>query len=243
MFPFRPILSAFMLSLTLATSVWAGETLMIASGAGYKRLVNEVCAAFTAKTGIQTQQVFGNMGQVVTQAQESGNFDFLLGDERHLRKTGLPFNGKTVIGRGKLMVAVAKGSQIDSLEQITDHQITRVAMPDSQKAIYGRAAMEYLKNKGLWETLQPKLLIVGTVPQVSSYVVSGEVDMGFINLTEAMAIETKVAKLIPVDEQLYAPILIVAERLAQSPHAKPSDAFIEFLQSDEAKALAKKHGL
>nr|WP_321465440.1 molybdate ABC transporter substrate-binding protein [uncultured Desulfobulbus sp.] len=243
MFPFRPLIAGLVLCLTLTSSAWAGESLIIASGAGYKRLVNEACTAFTAKTGIQVQQVFGNMGQIVPQAKESGNFDFLLGDEGHLAKTDLTFSGTYLIGKGKLVVAVAKGSKASSLEQITNPLVTRVAMPDSKKAIYGHAATEYLHNKGLWEKLQPKLLVVGTVPQVSAYVVSGEVDMGFINLTEAMAIEPKVAKLIPVDEHLYSPIEIVAKRLAQSPHDQASAAFIAFLQSDEAKALAKQHGL
>ena len=48
--------------------------------------------------------------------------------------------------------------------------------------------MKYLHNTGLWTPLQKKLLIVGTVPQVSTYLLSGEVDVGFINLTEAMAL-------------------------------------------------------
>lgn len=243
MFPLRSLIAGVLLCLTLAPTVWAGESLVIASGAGYKRLVNEACAAFTTKTGIQVQQVFGNMGQIVPQAKESGDFDFVLGDERHLAQTDLAFSDTTPIGQGKLVVAVARGSKVSTLEQITDPLVTRVAMPDSKKAIYGHAATEYLQKTGLWEKLQPKLLVVGTVPQVSAYVVSGEVDMGFINLTEAMAIESKGAKLIPVDEHLYSPIVIVAKRLAQSPHDKASAAFIAFLQSDEAKALAKNHGL
>ncbi|MDD2465878.1 MAG: molybdate ABC transporter substrate-binding protein [Desulfobulbus sp.] len=239
----RSLSGALALCLALASASWAGDELIIASGAGYKRLVNEACAAYTAKTGLQVQQVFGNMGQIVPQAKESGNFDFVLGDKTHLDRTDLAFSGEYVIGKGKLVVAVAKESKVRSLTEITGPEVTRVAMPDSKKAIYGHAATEYLQNKGLWDKLQPKLLIVGTVPQVSAYVVSGEVDMGFINLTEAMAIEPKVARLIPVDEQLYSPILIVAKRLQQSPHTKASEAFIAFLQSDAAKAIAKKHGL
>ena len=85
--------------------------------------------------------------------------------------------------------------------------------------------------------------MVGTVPQVSAYVISGEVDIGFINQTEAMALEHKIGQLLPVDESLYSPILIVAKRLQQSPHAKAADAFIAFLQTDEARDLIKQHGL
>jgi molybdate transport system substrate-binding protein len=85
--------------------------------------------------------------------------------------------------------------------------------------------------------------VVGTVPQVTAYVVSGEVDIGFINLTEAMAIAPKVGRLLPVDENLYSPILIVAKRMQQSPHAKAADAFIAFLQTEEALTLIQQHGL
>ena len=221
----------------------AEETLNIASGAGYKRLVEQVCTAFTAKTGIQVQQVFGNMGQVVPQVKEGGNFDFILGDKSHLESTDLAFAGEYVLGKGRLVAVVAKGSAITSLDQLNDPSVSRIAIADSKKAIYGHAATEYLTRKGLWEKIQPKLLVVGTVPQVSAYVISGEVDIGFINQTEAMALEHKIGQLLPVDESLYSPILIVAKRLQQSPHAKAADAFIAYLQTDEARDLIKQHGL
>ncbi|MBM9615538.1 molybdate ABC transporter substrate-binding protein [Desulfobulbus rhabdoformis] len=236
-------LTAFFLILAQAAPTWAREGLTIASGAGYKRLVHDLSAAFTAQTGYPVQQVFGNMGQIIPQAQESGAFDFLLGDERHLGKADLHFSGDYSIGKGKLVAAVAKGCTLDTLSELTNDTITRVAMPDPHKAIYGFAANEYLNNAGLWQPLQTKLLIVGTVPQVSTYLLSGEVDVGFINLTEAMAMASKVGKLIPVDESLYSPIIILAKRLAASPHTEASEAFIAFLQSPEARKLAQKHGL
>ena len=237
----------FLLSLLLVANwtgpVCAAETLTIASGAGYKRLVDQACTAFTAKTGIQVQRVFGNMGQVVAQVRESGNFDFILGDKAHLESTGLAFSGEYVFGKGKLVAAVAKGSKITNLDQLTEVTDNRVAIADPKKAISGHAATEYLKNKGIWEKMQPKLLVVGTVPQVSAYVLTSEVDVGFINLTEAMAIEKKVGLLLPMDENLYSPILIVAKRMQQSPHSQAADAFLAFLQTDEARILIKQNGL
>lgn len=221
----------------------AEEALNIASGAGYKRLVEQVCTVFTAKTGIKVQQVFGNMGQIVAQVKEGGNFDFVLGDKSHLESTDLVFSGEYVLGKGRLVAVVAKGSAITSLDQLTDPVASRIAIADWKKAIYGHAATEYLMREDLWEKIQPKLLIVGTVPQVSAYVISGEVDIGFINQTEAMALEHKVGRLLLVDESLYSPILIVAKQLQESPHAQAAQAFLDFLQTDEARDLIKQHGL
>lgn len=221
----------------------AEDGLIIAAGAGYRRLVEQTCAAFSAHSGIQVQQVFGNMGQLVPQVKESGNFDFILGDKSHLDSTDLAFSGELIIGKGKLIAATARESKLTSLDELIGQGVTRIAIADSKKAIYGHAATEYLTRKGIWGQLQPKLLVVGTVPQVTAYVVSGEVDVGFINQTEALAIASKVGRLLPVDESLYTPILIVAKRMQQSPHAKAADAFIAFLQTEEARALIRQHGL
>ncbi|WP_028318633.1 molybdate ABC transporter substrate-binding protein [Desulfobulbus elongatus] len=221
----------------------AEDTLNVAAGAGYKRLVEQACAAFTAQTGIRVQQVFGNMGQIVPQVKEGGDFDFVLGDKTHLESTDLVFSEEHVLGRGRLVAVVAKGVAITGLDQLTAPAAGRIAIADAKKAIYGHAAREYLANTGLWDRLQPKLLVVGTVPQVSAYVISGEVDVGFINQTEAMAIEQKVGRVLPVDETLYSPVLIVAKRLQHSPHTGAADAFLAFLRTDAARTLVKQHGL
>ena len=229
--------------LALAGSSWGAEELMIAAGAGYKHMLDDACATFTAQTGMQVRKVYGNMGQIIAQAKEGGNFDFVIGDKHHLENKGLVFTGEYILGKGKLVAVVPKDSTIQSLDALTSPQVKRVALPDSSKAIYGHAATEYLQHQGLWDKLQSKLLIVGTVPQVSAYVLSGEVDLGFINMTDALVIAPKIGKIMPVDEQLYSPILIVAERLKDSPHAQASAAFIAFWQSDAGKAVAKKYGL
>jgi molybdate transport system substrate-binding protein len=230
-------------SFSLISAGYAEEGLSVAAGAGYKRLVEELSTTFTARTGMPVQQIFGNMGQITAQAQESGAVDFIIGDKNYLDATALSFSEEHTIGKGKLVAAVAGNVAVTSLDNLTDKAVTRIALPDSKKAIYGRAATEFLTNKGIWEQIQPKLLIVGTVPQVTAYVVSGEVDIGFINLTEALAIKDKVGLLIPVDEKLYTPILIVAKRLKQSPNGKAADSFVSFLQSEEAQAMIRKQGL
>ena len=66
--------------------------------------------------------------------------------------------------------------------------IGRIALPDAEKAIYGLAATEWMKSRGIHETLQAKLITAATVPQVTSYLVAGEVDAGFINVTDAIGV-------------------------------------------------------
>ncbi|TVM31568.1 molybdate ABC transporter substrate-binding protein [Oceanidesulfovibrio marinus] len=233
----------------------ADDSLTIAAGAGYKKLVTALGKAFTAETSIETQQIYGNMGQVTAQAQNSGVVDTVIGDKRYLDGSDLPFSTEYVIGKGKLVLAVAKGVSLPAVfdlkvldaesapKVLTDPAVTRIAHPDAKKAIYGRAATQFLANTGLAEQLEPKLIEVGTVPQVSAYVVNGEVDLGFINLTDGYAIQDRAARIIPVDEALYEPITIVAKTLNGCPSPDIAKRFGEFLQTDTARAIATEHGL
>ena len=233
----------FILLCSCISTLQAAEKLTIAAGAGYRRLVEQLSTAYTARTGVTVEQIFGNMAQVTAQAQESGVIDFILGDKEYLDTTSLSFSGEYIVGRGKLVAAISKGSQLRSLDDLTQESVARIAIPDPKKATFGRAATEFFINKGLWKQIEAKVLIVGTVPQVTAYVISGEVDVGFINLTEALAIKDKVGLLIPVDEHLYTPVLIVAKRLRQSPDSQATAAFVTFLQTEEAQDIIKKQGL
>ncbi|HMM38329.1 MAG TPA: molybdate ABC transporter substrate-binding protein [Desulfovibrio sp.] len=235
-----------LLSLCLALAcgqAFAAETLTLAAGAGYKKMVEDLSAAFEKESGIKVERLYGNMGQITGMARESGKIDIVAGDKRYLDGTDLAFTGETAIGKGRLVLAVAKGAPMASLEDLTNPAVKRVAMPDAQKAIYGRAADEYMDSAKLRDALKDKLIVVATVPQVSAYVLSGEVDAGFINLTDALAIKDKVERILTVNEAAYKPILIVAKPLAQAPHAKALERFMAFLGTQAARDIAVKHGL
>jgi molybdate transport system substrate-binding protein len=237
------VLVTLLLASFLFTAQARAESLTVASGAGYKKLVTELCATFTKQSGIEVEQIYGNMGQVTAQAKSSGLVDMVIGDKAYLDGTDLTFAAEDLIGRGKLVAVVAKGVEVTEIGRIAEPQIKRIAMPDAKMAIYGRAGTEFLQASGLMDKVRDRLLVVATVPQVSAYVVSGEVEVGFINLTDALAIKDQVAKVIPIDETLYSPILIVGKRLADAPHPAAAARFGAFLATDAAHAIAVKHGL
>jgi molybdate transport system substrate-binding protein len=225
-----------------AGSAAAGQ-LTVAAGAGYKKMVTELANAFTESHGIEVQQIYGNMGQTIAQAKNSGLVDCVIGDKRFLEDSDIELTAMHEVGRGRLVAAVAKGVELTDPKDIVRQDITRVAHPDPKKAIYGRAADEFLRNSGLHDQVAEKMLVVATVPQVSSYVLSKEIDVGFINLTDALGIEDKVGAILPVDQQYYSPISIVAGFLATAPNRGPLEEFARFLATDQARGIAEKHGL
>ncbi|HCR11960.1 MAG TPA: molybdate ABC transporter substrate-binding protein [Solidesulfovibrio sp.] len=238
----RRIILTLALVLCLAGSALA-ENLVVAAGAGYKKLVTDLATAFEKESGIKPELSFGNMGQVTTQAKAGGVIDVLVGEKGFLEGAGLSFNGVAPIGKGILVVAWPKGKKLAAASDVAKPEVKRLAMPDPQKAIYGKAASQFLEKSGLAKQVADKLLVVATVPQVTTYILSGEVDAGFVNRTDVMGLGDKIGGYLEVDPSLYAPIEIVAGNLAGAPNAATAKKFAAFLASKPAKDIAAAHGM
>ncbi len=236
------LLTAFLFLVFFAHNALAGP-ILVAAGAGYKKLVDDVAKAYEARTGSKVELLYGNMGQIMGQVKGGGGIDIILGDKIFLANSGVPFASYLEVGKGRLVVAYAKGVTLAAPMDVANPAIKKLAMPDPAKAIYGKAASEFLEKTGLASKVSDKLLVVGTVPQVTAYLVSGEIDAGFINLTDAMGVKDSIGGMLDVDQSLYSPILIVAGVLAESKDKPEVAAFAAFLGSDEAKGLCAKHGL
>jgi len=220
------------------------ETLLIGAGAGYKRPVSELSAAFKKKTGIRVEQIYGHMGGVISQAKQSGQVAVIFGDLSYLSKAeGIAFSKFLPLGDGRLVVAWPKGSDLKSPAALTEPRFARIAIPDTKSAIYGIAATEFIQRNNLAAALKDKLQVVATVPQVSAYLISGEVDAGFINLTEALGIKDKIGGYLELDQNYYNRIRIVGgvvDGFGEQPAVLQLQQFVE---TPEARSILEKHGL
>lgn len=223
--------------------VAAQAKIVIASGAGYRSLVDKLAETYTAKTGNEVERVYGNMARVTAQAKNSGTVDMVLGDKSFLDSAGLDCCKVINVGRGRLVIAYPKGKKYTGVDDLLAADVSRIALPDTKRAIYGRAAMEYLHNKGIFEKVEPKLLMVATVPQSASYVVAGEVDYAFINMTHARKIKNSIGGFVVVDDSDYSPITIIMEQMSHSKNEAECSEFINFLESDAARKIVAAHGM
>ncbi len=217
-----------------------GSELYIAAGAGYKRPVTEAAKLFEAQSGIKLNMIFGNMQQINEQIKNTDKITLFMGDQKFINKLGIQYDEKVNVGKGILMLVYPKNSTFASVEDI--QKASKIAIPDLKKAIYGSAGDEFLINAGYKESLNEKLIVLQTVPQVSAYLVSGDVDAGFINKTDFIGIQDKVGAGLEIDQKLYSPINIICVTLKGKESAE-SAAFLEFLRGDAAKALFKAQGL
>jgi molybdate transport system substrate-binding protein len=234
-----------LLVLFLGVSLASSQTLMIASGAGYKKPVMEAMKSFEKATGIKTDAAFGNIQMVSSQAKQTGEISCIIGDRKFLAALGstVTFVAYQPIGKGILVLAYRKGVSLDRVEDIASDKVKTVFMPQDKKAIYGIAGTEALKSYGYASKLAGKITQVATVPQVVSYLLTGEADTGFINLTEAMANKERLGGYLVVPEDKYTEILIVAGVVKGFESKPETKKFIDYLKTKEAKEIFGKYGV
>lgn len=237
----KSIVLIFILAICIPASAQA--KIIIASGAGYRSLVDDLAAAYTAETNNQVERIYGNMARVTAQARNSGSVDMVLGDKSFLDKAKLDYNEMQKVGKGRLVIAYPKGKSFSGVNDLLASGVSRIALPDTKRAIYGKAALQYLHNKNVFKEVEPKLLMVATVPQSASYVVAGEVDYAFINQTHARKIAKAIGGYVAVDESAYSPILIIIEQMKQSANPDECAAFMTFLKSATAEKIVAAHGM
>lgn len=226
----------------LATPALAGEGLLIAAGAGYRKPVLELLQTFTSTTGIKAEASFGNMKQVEVQARQNPDIDFLIGDKTFLEPMQLAQRFEH-LGKGQLVLVASKAHTLNALADLAQPRFKRIAIPDRTKAVYGKAAYTCLERSGLAATLQDKLIEVATVPQVSAYLSTGNVDAGFVNATEALALKDKVGGRLEIASQCHEPIELSLAVLQGRDATPATQAFLRFIVTPQAREVMQRHGL
>jgi molybdate transport system substrate-binding protein len=221
------------------------EPVILAAGAGYKRPLNEIIQAYEASGGAKMDQIYGNMGQVMMQARGSGNVAFIVGEEDFLKtSSGVEFSSFHEIGEGVLVIAYGKKFILHRPEDLEKPEFAKIAIPDEKYAIYGKAGKEFLQYTKLLDKIQKKLFIVSTVPQVSAYLISGEVEAGFINLTDALYIKDKIGGYLTPERNTYSPIKLVLGVVKGFEANAEAKNFLNFLKVDsKVREILKKAGL
>ena len=173
--------------------------------------------------------VFISAGAKQMQALQDGG---LLLDETRANL----LNNKVVLvvpGDSSLNIADFKGLLNDSVKKIA------IGDPESVPAgTYGKQAFEQL---GIWEQVQPKIVLCSDVRQVLSYVESGNVDAGIVYATDA-AITDSVKIAADAPAEVNAKIVYPAAVIKAGKNTAAAKAYLAFLSGNDAKAIFEKYG-
>jgi molybdate transport system substrate-binding protein len=238
------------LAALLAAAPAQADEALVAVAANFAGAVEAIGGAFAKDTGHTIQVTTGATGKLYAQIGEGAPFAILLSADAKT-PAKLEEEGKAVAGTrftyavGKLSLWSADPGRVgaDPKAALTAADTLHVAIANPDLAPYGVAAREALTAMGLWETIQPKIVMGENIGQTFSMVDSGAAQMGFV-ATSAVEVPGKEPKgsRYDVPQALFKPIKQDAILLKPGEGNAAAVAFLDYLKGDKAKGIIASFG-
>ncbi|MFN3938367.1 MAG: molybdate ABC transporter substrate-binding protein [Gemmobacter sp.] len=225
---------------------------VVAAASDLQFAVEEIAAAFEAETGMRVRLSMGSTGNFARQIREGAPFQiFMAADEQFifdLHRDGFAPNEGDLYAIGRIVVKVPPGSSLTadgSLESLraalAEGRITRFAIANPDHAPYGKRAREALQHAGLWEDIQPFLVLGENVSQAAQFALSGNAEGGIIALSLALAPQLRdlgTADLIPEDfhEPLRQRMVLLNDA------GEVAQAFYAYMNAPAAREIMERYG-
>jgi molybdate transport system substrate-binding protein len=154
----------------MSSSAPAAEpiTLTVSAAADLSFAFPEIGKLWEQETGNPVLFNLGSTGQLAQQIERGAPVDLFAAANKsfveQLDQAGLVFSDtKALYGVGRLTIWQREDSTVvvKELKDLLKPEVQRLAIANPDHAPYGVAAREALQSVGLWETLQPKLVLGG----------------------------------------------------------------------------------
>ncbi len=238
----------FLLLLAL-TGVCAAEEITVAAASDLQYAMKEVAARFQQQTGNTVRLTFGSSGNFYAQIDNGAPFDvFLSADAEYPRKLVDAKRAEKLVvyGVGKLVLWAPAGSMVDvnrGVKGLVDPSIKKIAIANPQHAPYGRAAVAAMKHEGVYDRLSSRLIMGENISQTMHFIESGNVDVGFVALSLAVApVAQGRGRFWIVPQEFYPRIEQAGVVVSRSPKKKTASAFLDFLNKPEIVEVMKTYG-
>ena len=224
----------------------------VAAAADLKFAVEEVAARFTADTGKTLRLSFGSSGNFTRQIQEGAPFQlFMSADEDlvfRLADAGKTEDRGTVYATGRIVLFTPNGSTVapdaemrDLGAALKDGRLKRFAIGNPDHAPYGKRAEEALRKAGLWDSIQPRLVLGENIAQAAQFAVSGDAQGGIVAYSLVLSPQLSgKGRYVLIPQDWHQPLrqrmvlLKGADELAR--------AFYAYLQQPRAREVMRKYG-
>jgi molybdate transport system substrate-binding protein len=244
--PLIPLTAAF--ALALGAMAARAEDLTVSAAASLTNAFRELAPLFeSAHPGTRVLLNFAASDALVAQIARGAPVDvFAAADQESMDRAEsqtllAPGTRRDFVGNA-LVVAVPMGaaSEPKGLADLLGPAPTRVALGAPASVPAGRYAKGALVAAGLWGAIEPRVIYGQSVRQVLDYVARGEVDAGFVYLTDAaiMKDKVKVAFTVSTATPISYPIAIIGSSSQRAMGA----SFVDFLASAQARSVLARYG-
>src|SRR5580700_6077564 len=226
------------------------KALTIFAAASMKNALDDIDAAYTAKTGVKVVASYAASSALAKQIEQGAPADIFASadtdwmDYAAARKNINEATRVNLLGNSIVLIA-PKDSKIDDVAIGPGFDLAKlagdgkIATGDVKAVPVGKYAKAALEKLGAWQAAEPKFAMAESVRAALTLVARGEAVLGIVYSTDAKVEPgVKIVGSFPADS--HPPIIYP---VAATATAKPEAAdYLAFLRSSAAKTILEKYG-
>jgi molybdate transport system substrate-binding protein len=221
-------------------------TLLVSAASDLTFAFQELGVRFEQATGIKVMFNFGSTGQLAQQIERGAPVDLFAAANVAfidlLERQGLIIvDTKAPYARGRLTLWTRVDSplRLTRLQDLTRPEVRRIAIANPSHAPYGMAAREALQSVGLWQQLQPKLVMGENIRQTLQYAATGNVDAAIVALSLSVQ---RPGRWVSVPETLHRPIIQALAVIKRTEHESQARQFAAFIRGPQGQPIMHRYG-
>ena len=231
-----------------AASAQAGEVI-VAVASNFSAPMQDIASQFEQQYGHRVKLVFGSSGKLYAQIIHGAPFElFLSADQKKpqaLEEKKLAVAGsRFTYARGALALWSPQEKLVDDQAQVLKNkQLRKLAIANPKLAPYGAAAIEVLKNLGVYKLVQNKLVRGENIAQTYQFVGTGNAELGFVALSQVLENgQLKSGSVWRVPAKNHTPIRQDGVLLFRGKNSDPARTLLRYLQSPHVARLIQAYG-
>ncbi|MGY3237364.1 MULTISPECIES: molybdate ABC transporter substrate-binding protein [unclassified Bradyrhizobium] len=235
---------------TLSPAGAEDRTITVFAAASMKNALDEVDAAYTAKTGVKITASYAASSVLAKQIEQGAPADVFVSadtdwmDYAVSRKTIDAPSRVNLLGNSIVLIA-PKDSGIDNVTIAQGFDLAKlagdgkIATGDVKSVPVGKYAKAALDKLGAWQAAEPKFAMAESVRAALTLVARGEANLGIVYSTDAKVEPgVKIVGTFPADSH---PAIIYPVAATTTAKRETSD-YLAFLRTSTAKAILEKYG-
>jgi molybdate transport system substrate-binding protein len=223
-------------------------SIVIAAAADLRFAFEEIVPLFERECRCSVEVSFGSSGNFATQIQHGLPVDVFFsanaGFIDRLQGKGLVLEGtRQLYAVGRIVLARNSGvaATVATARDLLSPEIKRIAIANPLHAPYGVAAQEYLTAAGVWDAVQPRLVLGENASQATQFVEAGDAQAGILPLSLAIRIRDKLSYIL-IDESQHTRLSQGVAVLKRSRNPRLATEFIAFVGSEAGREIMARYG-
>jgi molybdate transport system substrate-binding protein len=232
----------------LLLSCGSGEEVTVYAAASLTNVLEEAAEVFEAATGTRVHIRTGASGWLAVEIEHGAPADIFVSADvewaDHLRERGLVDESSLRLLGWNRMVLVVPRSALVSVPKGPAHLgiLEIIAMGDPESVPAGKYAAQSLKQLGVWDRIQDRLVFTHDVRAALAMVERRAAEGGFVYASDARISENvKVAFELP--ERSHDPIVYPGMVLTRAPRPREARRFLDYLSGPGGRTILRSHGL